>query len=104
MQVAGGDGPHDRQLVSGVLDREDVQRPVAHGRAAKVWMVEADPVVGKERHWGHAGCQLLGPLEIPRCAQTAIGVTLQARRDDPAGTQQQMSIDLLECLAGNGLQ
>src|SRR5437588_12946274 len=43
VQITGGDGSHDWQLVGGVLDREDVQRPVPHGRPAQVRMVEAAP-------------------------------------------------------------
>src|SRR2546422_2086613 len=88
----------------GVVDGEDVERPVAHGRASHVWMGEADPVIGVEGHWRYAGCLLFGPNKVPRCTQTTICVTLQAGRDDLAGVKQKMRVDLFECLAGNGRQ
>jgi len=104
MEVTGCNGAHDRQLVGGVAGAEDVQRPVAHGRASLVWMAEADPVVCKERHRGQSSFLLFGPNEVPRRTHTTISITLQAGRDDLASVKQQVSVDLVECLTSNWRQ
>src|SRR5260370_15967135 len=104
VEITGGNGSQDRQLISRVVDGEDVQRPIAHGRASQVGMGETDPVVGVDRHRVHAGLLLFWPNKVPRSAHTAIRFTLQAGADNLAGVKQELRGDLVECLAGNWRQ
>jgi|SRR5882762_9066818 len=46
VEITGGNGSHDRQLVSSVVDGEDAQRPVSDGGASQVRVGKANPVVG----------------------------------------------------------
>src|SRR3954453_10037178 len=44
VQLGGGDRPQRAELGRGIRIAEDIEGPVADGPAAKVWVVEAEPV------------------------------------------------------------
>src|SRR6266436_10165378 len=46
VEITGGNGAQDRQLVSSVVDGEDVQRPISDGGAPQMRVGKADPVIG----------------------------------------------------------
>ena len=87
MEITGGNGSQDRQLISSIVDGEDVQQPIAHGRASQMRMGKADSVIGVDRHRVHAGLLLFWPNKVPRSAHTATRLALQPGRDDLAGVE-----------------
>jgi hypothetical protein len=99
VDVGRRDGTHGGQLRRRLLIVEHIEGPIADGATLQMRMVRSRAEEGADHDGVDTGGLLLGPGQCPYGIKAA-APALHSAGDQLAGAEQQMGVDLVECLPG----